>query len=64
MNALSSLISGLKEVCAGLPDQRKGPRRDGEYGMADIGLSAFSVFFMGDRTKERLTQDEVERIRL
>lgn len=47
MNALSSLISELKEVCAGLPDQRKGPRRDGEYGMADIGLSAFSVFFTG-----------------
>ena len=33
--------------CAGLPDQRKGPRRDGDYTMADIGLSAFSIFFMG-----------------
>ena len=47
MNALDSLISELKDVCAGLPDQRKGPRRDTEYSMADIGLSAFSVFFMG-----------------
>ena len=47
MNALDSLISELKDVCSGLPDQRKGPRRDGAYGMADIGLSAFSVFFMG-----------------
>ena len=47
MNALDSLISELKDVCAGLPDQRKGPRRDTEYSMADIGLSAFSVFFTG-----------------
>jgi hypothetical protein len=44
---LQSLIAELKGVCAGLPDQRKGPRRGGEYTMADIGLSAFSVFFMG-----------------
>ena len=47
MSALDALISELKDVCAGLPDQRRGPRRDGEYVMADIGLSAFSVFFMG-----------------
>ena len=47
MTVLESLIAELKGVCAGLPDQRKGPRRDGEYSMADIGLSAFSVFFMG-----------------
>ena len=47
MNALDSLISDLKNVCADLPDQRKGPRRDEEYSMTDIGLSAFSVFFMG-----------------
>jgi hypothetical protein len=44
---LESLIAELKGVCAGLPDRRKGPRRDSEYMMADIGLSAFSVFFMG-----------------
>jgi hypothetical protein len=47
VNALESLIAGLKAVCAGLPDRRKGPRGDGQYTMADIGLSAFSVFFMG-----------------
>jgi len=47
VTVLESLIAELKDVCAGLPDQRKGPRRDGEYSMADIGLSAFSVFFMG-----------------
>jgi Transposase DDE domain len=47
VTVLESLIAELKDVCAGLPDQRKGPRRDGEYSMADIGLSAFSVFFVG-----------------
>jgi hypothetical protein len=47
VNALESPVSDLTDVCAGLPDQRKGPRRDAEYGMADIGLSAFSVFFTG-----------------
>ena len=47
MTVLESLIAELKGLCAGLPDQRKGPRRDSEYSMADIGLSAFSVFFMG-----------------
>jgi len=34
-------------VCAGLPDRRKGPLPVGTYTMADIGLSAFSLFFMG-----------------
>ena len=47
MTVLESLIAELKYVCAGLPDQRKGPPREGQYTMADIGLSAFSVFFMG-----------------
>ena len=41
------MIGALSEVCAGLPDQRKGPRRGGDYAMADIGLAAFSIFFMG-----------------
>jgi hypothetical protein len=47
VTVLECLIAELKGVCAGLADQRKGPRCDGEYTMADIGLSAFSVFFMG-----------------
>jgi hypothetical protein len=47
VTVLKSLIAELKGVCAGLPDRRKGPRRDGEYTMAKISLSAFSVFFMG-----------------
>src|SRR3984885_6909283 len=41
------MIGALSEVCADLPDRRKGPRRDGDYTMADIGLAAFSIFFMG-----------------
>ena len=57
MTVLDSLIAELKGVCAGLPDRRKGPRRDGEYTMADIGLSAFAVFFMV-RTINRLKREE------
>jgi hypothetical protein len=45
--SVEHLIGELREVCAGLPDQRKGLRRDGDYTMTDIGLSAFSIFFMG-----------------
>src|SRR3954449_6956050 len=44
MNALEELLSDLKEVCAGLEDKRVGPGY--RYTMADIGLAAFSVFFM------------------
>jgi hypothetical protein len=40
---LDRLLAGLKGVCAGFPDKRKG---EGVYSMADIGLSAFSLFFM------------------
>lgn len=47
MSLVDELIAELKGVCAGLPDKRKGPRRDDDYKMADIGLSAFSIFFMG-----------------
>jgi len=41
------MIGALSEACAGLPGQRKGPRRDGNCTMADTGLAAFSIFFMG-----------------
>jgi hypothetical protein len=47
VSILEELITGLREVCAGLPDRRTGPRRDDDYTMADIGLGAFSMFFMG-----------------
>jgi hypothetical protein len=44
MEILPSLLSGLKAVCAGFPDPRKG--RSGNIAMADFGLSAFAMFFM------------------
>ena len=47
MNVIRELIAELGSVCAGLPDRRKAPPSDGAYTMADIGLSAFSLFFMG-----------------
>jgi len=47
VSLVDELIAELKAVCAGLPDKRKGPRRDDDYMMADIGLSAFSIFFVG-----------------
>ncbi len=37
-------MAGLRCVCAGFPDGRRGAEVD--YSMADIGLSAFSLFFM------------------
>ena len=47
MSALEERIAELSVVCAGLPDRRRGPLTDRAYKMADIGLSAFSLFFMG-----------------
>ena len=44
MLILDHLLSGLKDACAAFPDKRKG--EGGVYTMADIGLSAFSLFFM------------------
>jgi hypothetical protein len=47
VSLIDELIAELKGVCAGLPDKRKGLARGDDYKMADIGLSAFSIFFMG-----------------
>jgi len=47
VSVIEELITELSGVCAELPDRRTGPRRDGDYKIADIGLSAFSMFFMG-----------------
>lgn len=43
MLILDRLLSGLHDASAAFPDKRKGA---GDYSMADIGLSAFSLFFM------------------
>lgn len=42
--ALESLIAGMKALCATLPDRRRGENT--VYSMADIGMAAFSTFFM------------------
>jgi hypothetical protein len=44
MQLLSSLLAGLKAICATFPDFRKG--RGGNIAIADFGLSAFAMFFM------------------
>ena len=44
MSILPFLLSSLQSACAGFPDKRKGGAAT--YTMADIGLSAFSLFFM------------------
>jgi hypothetical protein len=41
---LESLIAGMKALCATLPDRRTGENTI--YAMADIGMAAFSTFFM------------------
>ncbi len=44
MRVLDELIADLRAHCASFGDKRRG--RNCRYTMADIGLSAFSVFFM------------------
>lgn len=44
MERLEGYIAALREQCGRLPDKRSGG--NSRYRMADIGLSAFSVFFM------------------
>ncbi len=43
METLETLIDGVRSACAAFPDGRRG---EVTYSMADIGLSAFSLFFM------------------
>jgi len=43
METLETLLNGVRSACAAFPDKRRG---DVRHGMADIGLSAFSLFFM------------------
>ena len=44
MVILDARLARLKDVCAGFPDKRKTAK--GVYTMADIGMSAFCLFFM------------------
>lgn len=44
MDGLENWIAALRDRCAVLPDRRTGS--NSRYTMADIGLAAFSVFFM------------------
>jgi len=43
MELLDTLLAGVRSACAAFPDARRG---DVHYSMADIGMSAFSLFFM------------------
>jgi len=43
---LDSLIEAVRRACAGLPDGRAANRH---FTMEDIGMAAFSVFFMQSR---------------
>ena len=44
MEVLESLIGAVRRCCAGFPDQRTGTNV--RYSMADIGMGAFSLFFV------------------
>jgi hypothetical protein len=44
VGTVEGLMSALRETCSGLPDKRRG--KNVQYLMADIGMAAFSVFFM------------------
>jgi len=43
MEMLEALLDGVRSACEAFPDKRRG---EVKYSMADIGLSAFSLFFM------------------
>ena len=43
MEMLETLLQSVRSACAAFPDKRRG---DVTYSMADIGLSAFSLFFL------------------
>src|SRR5271154_7315185 len=44
MRLLDSLLGSLRDCLDGFPDKRRGMNTT--YSMADIGMAAFSVFFM------------------
>jgi hypothetical protein len=61
MEILETPLDGLRAVCVGFPDARRST--DVDYSMADIGLSAFSLFFMQSESflshRRRLEQGHV-----
>jgi len=55
---LDRLLAGLRTACAAFPDARKG---DVTYSMADVGMSAFSLFFTQSESflaHQRALEDE------
>lgn len=44
MQSLESLLGHLRQCCEGFPDKRRGINTT--YPIADIGMAAFSIFFM------------------
>ncbi len=44
MQILEELLGGLRQVCGGFPDVR--PWRPGNLPVSDMGMAAFSLFFM------------------
>jgi hypothetical protein len=51
VETLSTLFGSLRAQCAALPDKRRGA--NGRYTMANVGMAAFSVFFMQSRRFSR-----------
>src|SRR3954469_9417405 len=57
MEVLESLIGAVRRCCAGFPDRRTGT--NGRYPMPDIGMGAFSLFFVPCRSRrDRLGQPQ------
>src|SRR3954462_4908584 len=57
MEMLETLLAGVRSACAAFPDKRRG---EVTYSMTDIGLSAFSLFFMQSESflaHQRVLQD-------
>jgi hypothetical protein len=55
---LERLLLGLKDACSAFPDNRKG---EVIYSMSDVGMSAFSLFFMQSESflaHQRSLEDE------
>jgi predicted transposase YbfD/YdcC len=56
---LERLLAGLKDACAAFPNKRKG---EGVYSMADISLSAFSLFFTQRSISKKIIDKKADYI--